>query len=371
MDSIEAIVVGAGVIGLAIAAALARRGHEVVVLESEGKIGTGISSRHSEVIHAGIYYPPGSLKAKLCVRGRDLLYRYCADRGIPFRRIGKMIVAFDDQERLQLDRLYQRATTNGVTDLLRLDAGQARKTEPLLNCREALFSGASGIIDSHSLMLAYQDEAERHGAVIAFYAPFVGARALDEGFVVEVGGNESCRVKCRYLVNAAGLSSAMVAGRIEGLPRELVPRTYFCKGSYFRLTGASPFMHLVYPLPGNGGLGIHLTVDMAGQARFGPDAEWRDTMDFHVDVARADRFYPEIRRYWPDLPDSSLLPDYAGIRPKISGPLEPPADFRIDGPSRHGIPGLVNLFGIESPGLTASLAVAEYVSELVGHPSSG
>jgi L-2-hydroxyglutarate oxidase LhgO len=368
MDSIEAVVVGAGVIGLATAAALARRGHEVVVLESAGKIGTGISSRNSEVIHAGIYYPPGSLKARLCVRGRDLLYSYCVSRGIPFRKIGKLIVAFDDQERLQLDRLYQRAMANGVTDLIRLDARQAQKTEPLLNCREALFSRASGIIDSHALMLAYQGEAERHGAMIAFCAPFVGAKVLDGGFVVEVGGNESCRLKCRYLVNAAGLSSAMVAGRIEGLPREYVPKAYLCKGSYFRLRGAAPFEHLVYPLPGNGGLGIHLTIDMGGQARFGPDTEWRDTMDFHVDVARADRFYPEIRRYWPDLPDSSLVPDYAGIRPKISGPLEPPADFCIDGPSRNGIPGLINLFGIESPGLTASLAVAEYVSELIRHP---
>ncbi len=365
MESIEVAVVGAGIVGLAIAAALARRGRDILVLESEGQIGTGMSSRNSEVVHAGIYYPRGSLKAKLCVEGRELLYAYSAERGVPFRKLGKLIVAADESELAALEALHGRAIANGVGDLRRLDRAEARALEPALACRAALLSPSTGVIDSHALMLAYHGEAETCGAVIAFHAPLVRAMATSGGFVLDVGGKEPCRLKCRHLVIAAGLAAVAVARRIEGLSPSALPQTYVCKGSYYRLARRAPFSRLVYPLPDSGGLGVHLTLDMAGQARFGPDTEWGDVPDYDVDPGRATGFYAAIRRYWPDLPDGALVPDYAGIRPKISGPTEPAADFRIDELARHGVPGLVNLFGIESPGLTASPAIAEYVAELL------
>ena len=365
MYSAETVVIGAGAIGLATAAALARRGQEVVILEAERQIGTGVSSRNSEVIHSGIYYPAGSLKAELCVRGRRELYAYCAERGVPHRRLGKLIVATDKADLPRLEALQASAFANGATDVERLSSSEAQTLEPELACCGALLSPSTGIVDSHGLMLAYLGEAQDNGAVLAFDAPVGGGQATDSGFVLAVGGREPMTLHCRRLVNAAGLGAADVASRLSGLPQSAVPATYYCKGSYFRLNGRSPFSRLVYPLPGHAGLGVHLTLDLAAQARFGPDTEWRPSPSYSVDAVRSIGFYEAIRTYWPGLPDGALAPDYAGVRPKISGPSQPAADFRIDGSERHGRAGLVNLFGIESPGLTASLAIASHVCDLL------
>jgi L-2-hydroxyglutarate oxidase LhgO len=364
MHEVEVVIVGAGVVGLAIARTMAREGRDVLVLEAERKIGTGISSRNSEVIHSGLYYPPGSLKARLCVEGRERLYRYCETCHVPHRRLGKLLVATDDAEITVLDRLQENAVANGVTDLQSLSQSQATALEPALSCRAALLSPSTGIIDSHALMLAYQGEAEAHGAVLAFAAPLLQAHVVSGGFELDVGGAEPIRLSCRCLINAAGLDAVAVARRVDGLPLATIPPAYLCKGSYFKLSGRSPFTHLIYPTPEKAGLGVHLTLDLSGQARFGPDVQWCDTLEYQVDPARSDSFYDVIRRYWPALPDASLEPDYAGFRPKISARQEPAADFRIDASDAHGIPGLVNLFGVESPGLTASLAIARTVTEL-------
>lgn len=364
MERVGALVVGAGVVGLAVARALARRGHEVVVVEAAAGIGSGISSRNSEVIHAGLYYPPGSLKAQLCVEGRDALYRYCAERGIAQRRCGKLVVAADAGEQAALEALQAQARANGVDDVRLIDASAARAMEPALRAEAALHSPSTGIVDSHALMLALQGDAEDCGALFAFHSPFERATVAADGFEVRIGGAEPLRLSARCLVNAAGLGASAVAGRVEGLDAARVPATRLCRGHYFALAGRAPFSRLVYPLHNHAGLGTHFTLDLGGQGRFGPDVDWLPAgaaEDYAVDGSRAERFAQDIRRYWPGLPDGALTPAYSGIRPKIVGPGEPAADFRIDGPAAHGLPGLVNLFGIESPGLTAALAIAARV----------
>lgn len=360
-DFVDAVVVGAGVVGLAVARALALAGRSVVVLESEGAIGTGTSSRNSEVIHAGLYYPPGSLKARLCVEGRRALYAYCAARGVPHRRYGKLLVASSEDEIAGVEALAERGRANGAEELTMISGAEARRMEPALAAVAALWSPQTGIIDSHAYMLALQGDAENAGAVFAFNTPFEAAEPTAGGFLVRTGGAEPMRLACRELVNAAGLCASDVADRIAGLPPETVPRTRFCKGNYFVLAGRAPFSRLVYPAPHAHGLGVHLTLDLGGQARFGPDTEWIEEIRYEVDVSRRAAFAAAIRRYWPGLDEEALSPGYSGIRPKIVGEGEPAADFRIDGPQVHAMPGLVNLFGIESPGLTSSLAIADEV----------
>ena len=360
MEQVEAVVLGAGVVGLAVARALARSGREVLMLEGAGGIGTGTSSRNSEVVHAGIYYPAGSLKARLCVAGREMLYAYCAEHGVPVSPLGKLIVASTAAEAPLLDGIQARAAANGVS-LQRLTGAEARDAEPALRAEAALLSSRTGIVDSHALMLAYQGDLEDRGGMIAFHAPLLGGTVAADGIRLRVGGDAPMELSCRILVNAVGLHAPDVARSIAGLPSQTIPRAWLCKGSYYSLGVRAPFRRLIYPVPEPGGLGVHLTLDLGGQARFGPDVEWVEREEYDVDLARADGFYAAIRRYWPGLPDGALQPGYAGIRPKISGPHEPAADFMLAGPQAHGVRGLVNLFGIESPGLTASLAIAEEV----------
>lgn len=358
---IQSVVIGAGVVGLAVARALTMSGRDVLVVEAGEGIGTGISSRNSEVIHAGIYYPGGSLKAQLCVEGKQRLYTYCDGHAVDYRRVGKLIVATDEQQRSALTRLLEQGRLNGVDDLQWLDGAQARELEPALSCIAALWSPSTGIVDSHGLMLALQGDAQTFGATLALRTPLLSARCTEQGFELHMGGNQPMTLGCRELINCAGLSAPEVASSIVGLPAQFIPRAHLCKGSYFSFSGRAPFRHLVYPAPESAGLGVHMTLDLGGQARFGPDVEWVDEVDYRVAPHRADGFYQAIRRYWPGLPDHSLQPAYSGIRPKISGPNDPAADFRISGPTEHGVPGLVNLFGIESPGLTSCLALAGHV----------
>ena len=365
MDEIDALVIGAGVVGLAIARQLAGAGRDVVIVESADAIGTGISSRNSEVIHAGIYYTPGSLKASLCVAGRKRLYEYVRERGIAHRRCGKLIVATLPQQEAQLIGLRAQAEANGVQDLVWLSGAQVHALEPALECLTALLSPATGILDSHQFMLALQGDAEDHGATVAFKTPVRSGRVTASGITLAFGSNEEMSIRARSLVNSAGLAAPSVAASIEGFPSEHIPPAYLCKGNYFSLACPTPFSHLIYPVPESAGLGVHLTLDMAGQARFGPDVEWVDRLDYDVDPRRGANFYAAIRRYWPSLPDDALIPAYAGIRPKIQAPSDPARDFLIQGPGDHGITGLVNLFGIESPGLTAAMAIAEHVSGLL------
>ena len=361
MDSVECVVIGAGVVGLAVARALALTGREVVILEAEALIGSHTSSRNSEVIHAGIYYPKDSLKARSCVEGKHRLYEYCVAHGVPHARCGKLIVASADAQVPELQAIQAKAHANGVTDVVWMGRAQALALEPQLDCLAALYSPSTGIIDSHALMLAYLGDAEENGAMLALGSPLARARVGGSGIELEVGGADPMRIAARVVVNSAGLFAPGVARRIEGYPAERAPRELYAKGNYYSLAGRSPFSRLVYPVPEPGGLGVHLTLDLGGQARFGPDVEWVDAVGYDVDPRRAERFYNAIRRYWPALPDGALAPAYAGIRPKISGPAEPAADFVIEGPRAHGIAGLVNLFGIESPGLTASMALADAV----------
>ncbi len=357
---IDCVVLGAGVVGLAIARELARKGREVLVVEAAEAIGTGTSSRNSEVIHAGIYYPQNSLKAKLCVKGKQLLYAYCAERNIPHQRLGKLIVATTAEQAGQLGAIAQRAKRNGVDDLLRLSAEEARALEPALRCEAALISPSTGIVDSHALMLSLQGDAENNGSQCVFHTPFIGGEILNTGeFLLKFAGNEAMELTARCVINSTGLSAPAVARKLAGQPAGHIPNAYFCKGSYFTLAGKSPFYRLIYPMPDHAGLGVHLTLDLGGQAKFGPDTEWVDSEDYTLDPQRADSFYDAVRHYWPALPDNALTPGYTGIRPKISGPHEVAADFIIAGPATHGVKNLVNLFGIESPGLTACLAIAE------------
>lgn len=362
-ESIDCAVIGAGVIGLAVARELALRGREVIVIEADEAIGTGVSSRSSEVIHAGIYYDPGSLKARLCVEGRERLYDYCARHGIDHRRCGKLIVAAEETEIAALRVLFERARENGVGDLEWLDGPEARTLEPGLKAAAAFLSPSSGIFDTHAYMLALQGDAEAAGATVAFRSPVRGGHVSAKHKVVEVGGAEPMELACRNLVNSAGLGAQGVAAVLEGLPKDSIPARRLAKGTYFTLSGPCPFSRLVYPVPEAAGDGIHLTMDLEGRARFGPNAEWIEEIDYDVDEGLAGVFYKAIRRYWPALEDGTLSPGYAGVRPKVQAPGEPRADFVIQGADAHGIDGLVNLYGIESPGLTASLAIAEYVAD--------
>lgn len=366
MERVDCVVIGAGVVGLACARALALAGREVVVLEAAGAIGTETSSRNSEVIHAGIYYPPGSAKAVLCVEGRALLYRYCEAHGVAHRRCGKLIVATEAGQIASLHRIQAQAAANGVHDLRLLAESEAKAMEPQLRCVAALYSPSTGIIDSHGLMLACQGDAEDRGAMLALLSPVTGGAIGAGGIALDVGGAEPMRILARTVINSAGLMAQRVAARLRGFPPEQVPPCHYAKGNYYSLTARSPFTHLIYPVPEAAGLGVHLTLDLAGQARFGPDVEWIAEIDYDVDLRRADGFYRAIRDYWPGLKDGQLAPGYAGIRPKLGGPDAPASDFLIQGPAEHGVPGLVNLFGIESPGLTASLALAQRVVQVAG-----
>ena len=366
MEAVDVVVVGAGVVGIAVARALALAGREVIVLEAAEGIGTETSSRNSEVVHAGIYYPKDSLMAGFCVSGRRALYAYCDARGVPYSKCGKLIVATSEEEDLRLDGILARAQANGVEGMRRVSAAESREMEPNLSCTSALFSPETGIVDSHSYMLAMQGDAEAHGAMFAFHAPVLGGRVVDGGVELDVGGAELMSLRCRVVVNAAGLHSTELARGIVGMPSQLVPRQYYARGCYFSLPGRSPFSRLIYPVPIVGGLGVHLTIDLGGQARFGPDVEWIDEIDYAVDLRRSDSFYEAVRRYWPGLEDGALQPGYAGVRPKLYGKGEPACDFVVQAPVVHGVDGLVNLFGIESPGLTSAIAIGDHVAGLVG-----
>tara|TARA_B100000676_G_scaffold309317_1_gene372521 strand:+ start:1030 stop:2127 length:1098 start_codon:yes stop_codon:yes gene_type:complete len=363
--------VGAGVIGLAIARELAARGHEVIVLEKEDAVGTEISSRNSEVIHAGIYYPQDSLKARLCVEGKHRLYEYCAIHGVPHQRLGKLIVAVTEEELEGLEGVRSAAHRNGVSDVDHLTLDAVRELEPEVRCAGALLSPSTGIVDSHSLMLALQGDAEERGAMIAFLSCLKEVEIVSDGFELVIEYGETCsppetlKLQCTMLVNAAGLGAQNVASRISGIAASDIPPLHLARGCYFTMTGRSPFRHLIYPMPDRASLGVHVTLDIGGHTRFGPDVEWIDSIDYDVDPSRGTAFYAAVRRYYPALRDGSLQPGYSGIRPKIQAPGEPAADFVIDGSDNHGIPGLVNLFGIESPGLTASLAIADHVGKLL------
>lgn len=392
MDKVDAVVIGAGVVGLAVGRALARRGLETVVLEREGAIGTATSSRNSEVIHAGLYYPTGSLKARLCVAGRQALYAYCESHGVAHRRCGKLLVASDESQAARLTHIDSQARANGVLDLVPLSAVQARELEPALQVVAALLSPSTGIIDSHGLMLALLGDLERAGGALAVRSPLLHMQCGMGGHVLQVGGDAPTTLGARVVVNAAGLWAPGLASRFKGLgqadrgdgnpaptagaptagdlsaeiPTAGIPAAHYAKGSYFALSGRAPFSRLIYPVPQEAGLGVHLTLDLAGQARFGPDVEWitpatPDDIDYSVTASRAAVFEAEIRRYWPGLAEGALQPAYSGVRPKLHGPGEPARDFEVQGPAAHGVPGLVNLYGIESPGLTACLALADEV----------
>jgi L-2-hydroxyglutarate oxidase LhgO len=369
MDKVDCVVIGAGVVGLAVARAMARSGRETVVVERHATIGMETSSRNSEVIHAGIYYPTGSLKAELCIAGRDLLYRYCEEHDIPHRRCGKLIVATSDAQCGKLTAIAKQAHTNGCHQVRTLTAGEARAREPALSCIAALHSPMTGILDTHAFMLALQGDAAHAGAAFAFDSRVDGGKACEDGIILSVssGDGDGIELLAACVVNCAGLWAPSVARSIKGLASSDIPEPHFAKGNYYALSGTAPFSHLIYPVPESAGLGVHLTLDLAGQARFGPDVEWLtvdgSNIDYRVDPLRAMSFYSAIRSYWPALPDGALQPAYAGIRPKISGPDGPAADFLF---ATHGVPQYLGLYGIESPGLTASLAIAEHVLNLIG-----
>ncbi|WP_114970244.1 NAD(P)/FAD-dependent oxidoreductase [Rhodoferax ferrireducens] len=368
MDQVECVVIGAGVVGLAVARALALAGREVLVLEAASAIGTGTSSRNSEVIHAGIYYAAGSLKARLCVQGKAMLYDYCAERGIGHRRCGKLLVATAPAQLAQLQDVIDKARRNGVDDLVLLSAAQARALEPQLACEAAVYSPSTGIVDSHGLMLALQGDVENAGGIVVLNSPLAHAEYAQGA--INLVANDGTQLQASTVLNAAGLQAPALAGRFKGLDPRHVPRAWFAKGNYFTLAGRAPFSHLIYPLPQAAGLGVHLTLDLGGQAKFGPDVQWVESPDdLVVDPARGDAFYAEVRKYWPSLADGALIPGYAGIRPKIHAPDQAACDFVIQGPADHGVPGLVNLFGIESPGLTSALAIGDYVRDLLADRS--
>jgi L-2-hydroxyglutarate oxidase LhgO len=364
---VDCVVIGAGVVGLAVARALALAGRDVIVLEACNAIGTQTSSRNSEVVHAGIYYAAGSLKAELCVQGRALLYGYCEERSLPHKRCGKLIVATQDAQVPELDAIRLRAAANGVHDLVLLDAAQARALEPDLHCVAALYSPSTGLVDSHAFMLSLLGDIENAGGVLAVDSAVTNA-SIAQG-AIELVAIDGTRLLAKTVVNAAGVTAPLLAAQFQGLNQSHVPTAYYAKGNYFSLSGRSPFSHLIYPVPEAAGLGVHLTLDLGGQARFGPDVEWDDSPDdLVVEPTRGEVFYAEVRKYWPALADGTLLPAYAGIRPKISGPGQAAADFCIQGEATHGVAGLVNLFGIESPGLTSALAIAERVSRMLSAP---
>ena len=357
----QVIVIGAGVVGLAIAREAALKGHDVIVAEAADAIGTGISSRNSEVVHAGMYYPSGSLRARHCRRGNSMLYDFCTAHGVPHRRCGKLIVATNDAERSRLEAIHQQGIANEVEGLELIGGNAARDLEPELICIAALVSPTTGIIDGHAYMLALQGDLETHGGVIAFETPVEKLAPMLNGWRVHFGGREPGSLDVDAVINSAGLSAQAVARNIEGYPLAQIPKRVLAKGNYFGFAGRPAFKRLISPTPVDGGLGVHVTLDLAGRMRFGPDVEWIEHENYQVDPTRAASFYARIRTYWPGLPDGSLVPDYAGIRPKLTGAGEPAADFMIAGPAEHRMPGLVNLFGIESPGLTSSLSLAEEV----------
>jgi L-2-hydroxyglutarate oxidase LhgO len=363
VDSVDCVVIGAGVVGLAVARRFAQRGLETIVLEREAEMGAGTSSRNSEVVHAGIYYPAGSLKARLCRAGRTLLYQFCRDRGVEYRQCGKLIVAGSEHERTSLERIVAAARANDVTDLVWLTRAEARAREPALECRFALHSPSTGILDTHGLMSALLGDLEAAGGMVVLRSPVSGGCCERGRIRLQVGSDTE--LQARTVINCAGLHAQAVAQSLEGLSANCIPRLYLAKGNYFVLRGKCPFSHLIYPAPEAAGLGTHLTLDLGGQGRFGPDVEWVEGIDYAVDPRRAERFYSAIRAYWPALPDGALVPGYAGIRPKLQAPGTAPTDFVIQGPQTHGVAGLVNLFGIESPGLTSALAIAEHVAGLI------
>ena len=368
METVQAVVVGAGVVGLAVARILALRGREVLVLEASNGIGTGTSSRNSEVIHAGIYYAAGSLKARMCVHGRHLLYAYCETHGVGHSRCGKLIVATSQAQVAQLEQIRAKAIANGVSDMEILSREKAQDLEPALQCDAALLSPSTGIVDSHALMLSLQGDMESAGGMLALKSALAGASCTPDG--IDLEAVDGTRLRATMVVNAAGLHAPRLAAHFEGLDPRYIPTPGFAKGNYFTLSGRVPFSRLIYPVPESAGLGVHLTLDLGGQARFGPDVQWVTSPDdLVVDPKRGDAFYAQVRRYWPALQDGSLVPGYAGIRPKIGPPGNAAADFMIQGPAEHGVAGLVNLFGIESPGLTSALAIAEHVAQLLqgGH----
>jgi L-2-hydroxyglutarate oxidase LhgO len=362
---VQVLIIGAGVVGLAVGRAAALAGHDVIVAEATNGIGNGVSSRNSEVIHGGMYYPTDSLRARHCTRGRRLLYDYCASHGVPHQRCGKLIVATSVGQRADLERIRANALACGVTDLVLMDAAQAQQLEPALRCSAALYSPSSGILDSHAFMLSLQGDAEHADAMFAFRSAVTGGRAGADGIAVTVAGDTELELNARTVVNCAGLFAPQVARTIAGLPSAFIPQERYAKGNYFSLSGAAPFRHLVYPVPEPGGLGVHLTLDLGGQAKFGPDVEWVEQIDYHVDPRRADGFAAEIRKYWPQLPDDALQPAYAGIRPKIGAGGG--ADFLISTPAEHGVAGLYNLFGIESPGLTSAFAIGALLARRIQH----
>jgi L-2-hydroxyglutarate oxidase LhgO len=367
MEKADCVVVGAGVVGLAVARALGIAGREVIVIEAEDGIGSGISSRNSEVIHAGIYYPAGSLKALLCVKGRQQLYRYCEARHVPFKRCGKLIVATDELQQSKLQSIMRQAQGNGVEDLQLLEQAQVQSREPQIQCVSALWSPSTGVVDSHRYMLALQADLEDSGGVVVFNTTVTAGSATGDGLVLELqSGDDAFELAATTVVNCAGLGSDRLAHAIDGISPETLPTYSYAKGNYFSYAGKSPFNSLIYPVPNQYGLGVHVTHDIGGNLRFGPDVEWVDELDYEVDARRGETFYEAIRSYWPELPDNSLLPAYSGIRPKINGKGSAAADFVIQDERTHGVAGLINLFGIESPGLTSSLALADHVREVFG-----
>lgn len=366
MESVDCAIIGAGVVGLAIARALALAGREVIILERAGAFGTETSSRNSEVIHAGIYYPTGSLRARLCVAGKDALYRYCAQHGVAHKRLGKLIVATDADEIPALQKYRQQAAQNGVTDLEWLSAQEARELEPAVQCVGALHSPSTGIVDTHGLMLALLGDAQARGATLALHSPVKTGEVSGGGrIILHVGGSEPLALRCNTVINAAGLHAQAVAQSLRGVPPASIPPIRYAIGHYFTLSGKPPFTRLIYPVAVHGSVGLHVALDLAGQVRFGPDIHWIDRIDYSFDASRAPLFYQAVRRYFPALRDSALQPGYTGIRPKLFGPSEAPKDFVIQGRREHGIAGLVNLYGIDSPGLTSALAIGDYVAQMI------
>ena len=366
LEHVQCIVAGAGVVGLAVARELAMAGREVLVIESQNAIGTGVSSRNSCVIHAGIYYPANSVKAKVCVPGKHALYDFCATHGVSQQRIGKIIVATRESQIPALHAIAAKAAANGVHDLQALDQRQARALEPEIDCVAAMLSPSTGIIDVHEYMLALLGDAESHGAMLALATPVTGAEVNNGRIVVTAGEDADFQLSCDAFVNSAALGAQALAHAIRGLDPATIPPLHYAKGNYYSLAGRTPFSRLVYPMPEGAWLGVHATLDLAGRCRFGPDLQWVDELNYDVDAHALDDFYASIRRWWPDLADGALQPDYSGIRPKIYGPGEPASDFLIQGPQQHGIAGLINLYGIESPGITSSLAIAGHVRVMLG-----
>jgi L-2-hydroxyglutarate oxidase LhgO len=368
MEQVDCVVIGAGVVGLAVAREMALQGRETILLEREASFGTISSARNSEVIHAGIYYPKDSLKAKLCVAGNRLLYEYCRSHQVSTNPCGKLIVAADASQLDDLQAILFKAQNNQVPNIKMISGVQAKSLEPQLRCEAALLSASTGVVDSHGFMLSLLGGFEDAGGMVAYQSPFLSAKAIgnqaEGGFELSIGGSDGMTIQTKLLINCAGLSAPAVAQKIEGLSQEQIPKAYFAKGNYFSLSGKSPFSHLIYPIPEPGGLGVHLTLDMGGQAKFGPDVEWLDIeeegqINYTVDPGRGDRFYAAVRQYWPGLKDGALQADYSGVRAKVVAPNQPAGDFCFDGPEQHQLQGLFNLYGFESPGLTSSLAIAQ------------